>query len=102
MWNFKSHFLVLINSFALALLVVVIYVYFIIDIELGEKVGKGIFYLKGNYTVYGEINGEIKEGITEETGIGMFIIPILISIIVTFLYIVVEWCGLLKGKSSVQ
>lgn len=90
MWNFKSHFLILMNSFLVFLLIMVIYVHFFIDLELGDKVGSGIFYLKGYYEIYEKYGGEMRHGYTEETGLGVYVLPFIASILVTFSYIIIE------------
>ncbi|MDG5789813.1 hypothetical protein QA612_20355 [Evansella sp. AB-P1] len=86
--------------FVIALLFVVIYTHLILDLELEQRVGNGIFYLKGYYTIYEEFGGEMRRGYTEQTGIGVVTIPLIISLFTTAIYLIIKKLMPKRAKSK--
>ena len=56
------------------------------DLQLGEKVGSGIFYVKGYYEKTEVVGGETQTVEVTEQGIGLFVIPALAGLVLTILY----------------
>lgn len=56
------------------------------DLQLGEKIGSGIFYVKGHYEKTDVVGGEPQTVEVTEQGIGFFVIPAMAGLVLTILY----------------
>ncbi|MBD0382633.1 hypothetical protein [Paenibacillus sedimenti] len=57
-------------------------------IELGQRIGKGLFYLKGYYEDSEMVGGELRTKIVTEQGPGNLMIPLFVGLLITIIYIV--------------
>lgn len=53
------------------------------ELQLGERLGSGIFYLKGYYEVTEQVGTETRTAIVTDQGIGFITIPLVISVVIT-------------------
>jgi hypothetical protein len=56
-----------------------------VDLKMGDKIGEGIFYIKGYYKEMTEIGGEMESTIVTEQGPGVFTVPLAISLLLTLI-----------------
>jgi hypothetical protein len=51
------------------------------DLQLGDRIGSGIFYMKGYYETSEVIGGVTRTVTVTENGPGMYVIPLLVGLI---------------------
>lgn len=52
------------------------------DLQLGDRMGSGIFYLKGYYETTEIVGGQVQRYTVTENGPGMYVIPLLVGSLV--------------------
>lgn len=84
-WKTLSPFI----SIFIILLAVTLFYASQLELPEGEKVGSGLFYLKGHYVETEVIGGVKKEVEVYDQGIGVITIPLVCSILITGLYLII-------------
>ena len=68
------------------------------ELQLGERIGSGIFYLKGYYEVTETVGTETRKAIVTDQGAGFITIPLVVSVVLTA---VAGMVGLWRKRRSV-